>query len=105
VSNTSVALIEWLHETFGGQVDPVDNEGTTCKDVYHWNLVDVQTIFYICENVLPFLIIKKHQAELVLQFPFDVKCNQYTPELTKNVYEKKLALYEMTLQLNKRGRL
>lgn len=104
VTSTTHNLVDWLQTSFGGQVEPIQSNNENWKDSYHWDLVDVQTIFAICKNTLPYLKVKKEQAELVLEFPFNVKCNQYTTELTQTTYALKESLYQRTLKLNKRGK-
>ena len=106
IGNTSFELLYWLQACFGGYLRVVPSHNTTghWKDYGILNLQNVQVIFEICRRTCPYLIVKRAQAELVLRFPFDIKCNQYTKELTLLTEETKNFLYQETLRLNKRGR-
>ena len=102
VSNTNREIIMWLIATFGGSL--LYKKGTKrCKPQWRWHLNGGGRIQEICRHTLPYMIIKKHQAELVLRFPFNAVCNQYTAEKTTQVQAVKEGLYAETLMLNKRG--
>jgi len=106
IGNTNPELMHWLQDHLGGYLR-LDRQSERTngrwKDRWFLSLTDVQVIFEICRRTYPYLIVKRAQAELVLRFPFGIKCNQYTKELTLLTQETKESLYQETLILNKRG--
>jgi len=69
VSNTSEVLIDWLHNTFGGakrKYTPRQTPLNSRKPVYLWCVWSEQ-LEHICELVLPYVVIKKREVELMLE--------------------------------------
>jgi len=68
VTNTNLELIDSLMETFGGR-KVVTHAGTfATKEVYQWRLCDKPSVKECLEIVLPWLLIKRAKAELVLEY-------------------------------------
>ncbi len=68
VVNTDVRLINWLHENFGGLIyTRTSIKNPHWKKKFEW-VVNVSQIIPITEAILPFLIVKKEQAELMIKF-------------------------------------
>ena len=65
IANTSVSLICWLGQTFGGSIYISNREPH--KPKYVWSMRDRKTA-YIIRGVLPYLVIKRREAELLLEF-------------------------------------
>lgn len=66
IVNTNVPLMDWLLVNFGGTVrkrKQVENR-RTC---YQWNLFSHKAIA-ILKECLPFMIIKKRHAEIIIEF-------------------------------------
>lgn len=68
VTNTDEALIQWLYDTFGGLVNTKSREKTDRprKKAFIWT-VSGERLTHLCEILMPFLISKKRQAEIMLR--------------------------------------
>lgn len=105
INMTNKQIIEYLHKLFGGFMCEKINTNIKWKNTYSLDIVDYQTIKIIIQKCLPYFKIKQEQALMLLKFPHNIKCNQYTTKLTQNTYNLKYALYSQSLILNKRGRI
>jgi hypothetical protein len=65
IASTSITLIKWLLDNFGGSYYGQKKYSHKHKDSYVWRAVKV---YDLLRQVLPYLIIKPSQAELVLKF-------------------------------------
>ena len=69
VSNTSGALMKWLVENFGLNVSTRIHHTTFNKKPLHfWNVYGAKNKERILLGILPYLVIKKEQAKLALEF-------------------------------------
>lgn len=69
ISSTDEVLINWLFDTFGGfkgQYTPKQMSRNGRKQVYRWQCSG-DRLTHICEICLPYLIIKKRQAEILFE--------------------------------------
>lgn len=69
VSSTDIALIDWLHQTFGGmrrEYTPNQMAKNCRKKVYSW-AASSDRLLHICELILPYLTIKKRQCEIMIE--------------------------------------
>ena len=69
VSNTDRNLIDWLTSRVGGSVSKNQPKGNR-KPAYHWEIYSSKA-FIVLTLLLPYLKLKKRQAELCLQFHTD----------------------------------
>ncbi len=67
VGNTNEWLINWLQFSFGGGVYPRTGLADNQKPQWHWNLSTRQAGNFL-KLILPYLRIKRPQAELAIQF-------------------------------------
>ena len=71
VSNTDPRLMEWLKSTFDGCVYIVRNTKSSNplgkKRVMHWQ-VNERMAMHLLEHILPFMLLKRQQAEIGLAF-------------------------------------
>jgi len=102
IVNTNKEVLEWIKKEFGGYLS-MKTKVAGHKIGYSLNIVDYKKIERMIINCLPNLKVKKEVALLVLKFPWNAKCNQYTREVTKQICDFKEQLYLETLKLNKRG--
>jgi hypothetical protein len=96
VKNTDVRLVKWLKSRFGGEYyTDTGKKPANWKDSYVWHYgAETKQEFLLA--ILPYLIIKKEQALLALEF---LRLGSVqTPE-------KRQALYEKIVALNQRGKL
>lgn len=69
VSNTEKSLLNWLQEEFGGSVTFYTSpKKATHRERYLWRVISLQHIKELLSGCLPFLIIKKEKAILLLQY-------------------------------------
>ena len=67
VANTSEELIAWIALRFGGKCQVVKRRSPKYKQCFHW-LVSHRHAAEIIHLILPFLVIKRRQAELFIAF-------------------------------------
>jgi hypothetical protein len=68
VQNTSKPLIDWLQLTFGGQTYLSKKETKRTKAAWMWRITKKSKIEALLLSVLPYLLIKRNQAKLLLNF-------------------------------------
>jgi hypothetical protein len=66
ISNISIPLMDWIKESFGG--DYKDGKQGCNRPCYRWNLDQYHLQEKFLLGVLPYLIIKRKQALLALEF-------------------------------------
>src|SRR5271166_5923041 len=97
VKNTDLRLMKWLKSRFGGEyyLDK-SKKPSNWKDSYKWyHAAESKQEFLLA--ILPYLIIKREQALIVLEFlriDSQVRCP-----------EKRQGFYEKIVALNQRGKL
>ena len=68
MANTSLELVECFVDTFGGKCYVTRGNTSTRKVLYAWSLQSRNSVKECLEIILPWLIIKKARAELVLEY-------------------------------------
>jgi hypothetical protein len=69
VTNTDESLMKWLTEKFGGRIHKYTEKQTpknSRKPIYRW-IVTSDLLTYLCQQMLPYLIIKKRQCWIMIQ--------------------------------------
>jgi len=68
VANTNIKLMNWLVEKFGGKIITLkyNPKGFGIKQRYEWRLNSTETR-KLMPQVIPFLLLKKEQAKLLLK--------------------------------------
>lgn len=69
VTNTDKGLIDWLISTFGGRCNYYTAKQTpknSRRAVYRW-IASGERLTDICHKMLPYLVIKKRQAEIMIE--------------------------------------
>ena len=95
VKNTDERLVKWLKSRFGGQYYAEEHPETTWKTSYRWHHCAENKEQFILA-VLPYLILKKEQAKILLEF--------LRIEKWAKVPEERQGLYEKIVALNQRGK-
>jgi uncharacterized protein YoaH (UPF0181 family) len=95
VQNTSKKLIDWLQSNFGGQIYLSKKETDKTKEAWMWRLTKQKDIELFLLSILPYLIIKKEQAKVLLKF---VRLERTAP------VESRQKAYEEIRALNVRGK-
>jgi hypothetical protein len=102
VACTDKSLIDWLFETFGGgirQYTPKQLSKNSRKQVYRWCATS-NRMLHICQIILPYLVIKKRQAEIMIDIRStfndeqNIKGRQHTQNLPKGILEKRQQLMD-----------
>lgn len=68
VKNTDKKLVEWLHKTFGGHMNFERRLRTKWSDIWIWSVHSTFDLTQLLPLVLPYLIVKREDAEKVLEF-------------------------------------
>lgn len=110
VANTSLVLMQWLISNFGGQYH-VSHAREGCKIQYAWSPKGKTNRKEVLLNILPFLVIKRAQAIIALEFDAIYERNGCQPGLkltTDNPlyienHKKREELRVKLCELNHRG--
>jgi hypothetical protein len=68
VTSTSEKLVKWLQHNFGGNYYQSGREVPNCKPAFIWRFLKKAEIEKLLLAILPYLIIKREQAILLLEF-------------------------------------
>ncbi len=68
VQNTSKKLIDWLQLKFGGQVYLSKKETKKTKAAWMWRITKKEVIERFLLAILPYLIVKREQAKILLEY-------------------------------------
>lgn len=106
VTNTDFRLIVWCHETFGMPFSEAKRNHPVWKKAYHASAGGYRAA-WILRNCLPWFLLKKQQAEIVLEHQRTTKVGTWnrgsgvsTPQ---DILQYRLALKQRLGDLNKRG--
>jgi hypothetical protein len=104
VANTNLQVLQRLQKTYGGTIcKRKDYRHLNRKDGYRWRVTSWDAVAFLKE-LLPFLIVKRQQAELALQFQQTVRHtgNRWRlAPLPERLHRE--TLYEEMKKLNQRG--
>lgn len=67
VVNSYLPLLEWLQREFGGSIMARKKQKDHHKPTWCWKLVNRQAAEF-CKDLLPYLLVKKQNAELLIEF-------------------------------------
>lgn len=104
VANTDRRMIDWLAFRFGHPVKERLSANKKHKTSYTWVCQSAKMAQYIASKCMPYLIIKKEQAMVVLSFPVEVNHPKNSP-LHQEIRDLRYDLYLRTKALNRRGPL
>ena len=100
IGNTNKLIIYWLKETTGVGVLSIHKQSKAkWKTCYSWYLYVISDIKALLEEILPYLKVKKHQAELLLEF-----CKLRLKNIRKWYSDREIQIYQELKKLNKKGR-
>lgn len=100
VNNTDKNLIDWLVMVFGGKsitYTPKQTPKNSRRPIFRW-IASGDRVTHICEIMMPYLIIKKRQAEimLIMRETFNhtgiKKGMQGLPSVSKEILDKRKEL-------------
>ena len=106
IASTNYQIIHLLQSELGGYISKRTFKEINQKDAWCWEVKNKKPVLFVLEKIVNSLIIKKQNAELVIEFckfPFG-----FAKELYKNTYNPVLItrskeIYTQLRQLNHRG--
>jgi hypothetical protein len=99
VTNTKIELMEWLVQHFGGQYYSHRRSNSKHCIAYGWRPKGRSNGERLLLGLLPYLVIKKEQAKVALEYIRLPHNNGFEPELAK----KRQEMLTKMQSLNKRG--
>ena len=97
VVNTKPELIDWLHSKLGGRKNSLSNN--LVKRAYIWQTSDIARIYAILRETMPYLILKRENAVLVLEL-----VERRLSRLKSAKYEERdIQIYHLVKKLNVKG--
>lgn len=111
IASTDKPLTDWLMETFGGTLNfrtAEKNCKNSRRDVWTWQATS-NRLLHICQIILPYLIIKKRQSEIMIEIrntfsdQHNIKGRQHVQNLPKGVLEHRQQLMDELRSLHIRG--
>jgi len=108
ITNTSAELKQWLEDKFGGRIRTSYARSNNRSDILHWTVSGNQCQ-WLLRQVLPYLIIKKPQAELALMMNINpyggtARWNSIYTEEEESLREKiRIAIHEYNLSGGNKG--
>ena len=101
LANTNKEVIEWIFNIFGGSITKQTPSAEDNKKVcWHWWLRAEEAV-HILQNILPFLKIKKRQAEIGIELQKTICYKRPLPNSVKQTREE---LRKKLRFLNKKGK-
>lgn len=103
IKNTNKKLLEVFSKYFGGNIIFHKRAKPNHKDSYDWACFGKKAA-KLCKYTLPYLTIKRKQAEILLKFSKTLKKNlKDNYKLSADVQNKRIRLIEEIKALNRRG--
>ena len=106
IGNTDLRLLQWVSQHFGGSVKLEKRQNLHHKPVWRWTST-AEALETLTRAVLPFLIVKREQAELLLAYRATVAVSgaewirsRGTPA---HIREERERIHERISRLNRRG--
>ncbi len=108
VGNTDPRLVHWIQARFGGRILRRQFADKRCKVFYHWRLAS-RDLDAVTLAVLPYLVIKRDQAELMLAYRKTIvprgrgQRNKHVSVMSSDEIQHRRDLVSRMAVLNKRG--
>ena len=106
IGNTDVRLMEWIYNRFGGSVNPERRSNLKHKPVYRW-VCQADTLDILVGALLPYLVVKREQAEVILAYrrtlPPVIRTRRSTNDVPEHVKAERMRLHSSLAVLNRRG--
>jgi len=99
IANTDREQMEWLHGLLQGSILLTSTGRRGCKTAYILQLSQLRNVKSLLEQLLPYLRVKKRQAQLVLEF-----CNIRLQEQLGKRCDRAFEIAKEVRDLNKRGK-
>lgn len=106
IGNTDVRMLEWVRERFGGSITLERRNNSKHKPVWRW-VSNANTLSDAITALLPYLIVKKDQAELILAYRRTlgaiVNSRRSTYDTPAHVKTERFRIHSQLAMLNRRG--
>jgi len=100
ITNTFKLLVDWLHPRLGGcTLKSPRTKGDKWKTVYTVQVARLLDVKALIEQILPYLIVKWRQAELLLEF-----CNRRLQDKWMEYNPRLFEIAKEIRRLNKKAR-
>jgi len=101
-------IIKYLHKVFGGEYHIYGTKKKHHRPCHYWCTTNSRLLVSLLTRLLPFLIVKKAQALLVIRFVrrmqyWQNKGGYFNCPVTKNERRIRDCFYKKTLVLNAKG--
>jgi hypothetical protein len=103
VCMTDIEAVKWLHNTLGGNLYTERSFCAKNKLIHSWVMRTAEANALLTA-LIPYLIVKRRQAQLLLEFSLTVKLmgkKGHSPEL----HAKRAQMAALSHQLNRKGRI
>jgi len=102
VANCDMRLIDWITDKFGGGFSTGINHRPNQRDAFMWR-IDNRRCIPILQAVMPYLLLKRRQAEIALEFAETHRLVGRKGHPAEMIERRRLWAQEMKA-LNRRGR-
>jgi hypothetical protein len=106
VGNTDPRLLEWIQSRFGGSVNMERRTNKAHKPVWRW-IAHVDNLTELITAILPFLIVKRDQADLMLAYRRTlapkISTGRSTTKTPESVKRERSQIHLQLSTLNRRG--
>lgn len=102
VTNTDRRLIDWVAARWPGSTYTTDRSRRGQKDVHRWMAQNAIRVALVLEAALPYLVIKREQAEIALTLA-GMRRNPGRAGYTAGERARMRELYDRLRDLNRRG--
>jgi hypothetical protein len=100
ISQTEDKTLRWMQGFFGGKVYPVKSSGNGDKQVWTWSIYGTEGDTFL-RLVLPYLRLKKPQAEIYLKMRRYINANSMGKRLLPAELQERIKLVVSMKQLKK----
>jgi len=103
ITNSDRRLIDWVNARWSGNVQVARKEvRPEWKPVYHWHAGDAQRVRAVLTAAMPYLVIKRRQAELAIEMARLTR-RPGLPGYTPEEVAAKVAIFDEMRALNRKG--
>ena len=107
IDNTDVRLLDWIDATFSGTSSARCRSTSSRKferEIFTWTATG-DRLLDICEQILPYLVIKKEQCQVMIKFRKSYKGKLGSNKLPQEDIDTRQACLEAIRKLNSRWHL
>lgn len=102
VANTNKTIIDWLYIRWEGNISFKKSKINNHKDYWVWQ-IDGRKAFRFLKEIYPYLIIKKPQAQIGIEFQTKKKSQKGQKKFDPNEITRRENWRNELMKLNKRG--